>query len=124
MESIDVVESRAASLSQLVTEKFGPPGPDLVRQARKLGRRVPKGIRADLALVGEAATLARHPRLSRLHQPQSVAAAAARATAHLETIDEADRRKGAVLSWAGDIVINLLLLFTLFVVVLRWQGFV
>lgn len=124
METIETLESRAGALSQLVTAKFGPKGPDLRRQARKLGRRVPKSVRSDLDLVGQAAHLARHPRLSRLHQPQEVEAAADRATAHLESIDPANRRRGLVLSWVADNVINLMLLAVLFIAILRIRGIV
>jgi hypothetical protein len=124
METIESLEARAAALFALVTEKLGPAGPDLRRQARKLGRRVPGGVRADLALVGAAVAAQRHPKLAWRFDPQEVAAAAARAQAHLDAVDPADRRRAAVLYWAGDNAVNLLLLGALLIVVLRWRGFV
>lgn len=124
MNHVERIEARAAALSELVAEKFGPAGPDLRRQARRLGRRVPRQVRADLALVGEAAALARHPTLSRRVPPEALDAAAARATAHLADVDPADRRRGALLHWLGDNAVNLLILGTLFVAALVWRGFV
>ncbi|MCH2163790.1 MAG: hypothetical protein MK098_03930 [Marinovum sp.] len=118
------IETRAASLAELVREKVGSRGSDLAVLANKAGRRLPKRVRADMVRLAEALQMAHHPKLSRQLDWAELRRAFDRVTEHLETLDPADRRKGARLSWLGNNVFNLIVVFVLLILVLWWRGLV
>lgn len=118
------ITAKCAQASDMVAEKIGPKGPDLARQARKAGRRLPNAIRADLRRLAEAKGLSAHPKLSRQIDPKAVDAAFTRTIEYLKEIDPADRRKGALLSWLGDNAVNLLVVFATTIALLSWRGLI
>ena len=124
MADADDIEAKYAHASELVAQKIGPRGPDLKRQVRKAGRRLPRSVRNDLQVLAHATDLVRHPKLARQVNAETVSIAYNRAKAHLDTIDPKDRRKGIFLTWLGDNAFNLLLVFVFLVVVLRLRGLV
>lgn len=122
MEHTTDISAKAARLSELIADKIGPRGPDLTRQVRRAGRRLPKSVRRDVLRVAEAAPLSEHPKLVRQISADTVQTAFARAHEYLIAIDKADRRKGALLSWLGGNAFNLGIVFVSVIVVLRMRG--
>jgi len=94
----------------------------LSRRLAKAGRRLPTGVRKDIALVAEAEEMARNPRLALRLDTTTIDPAFDRAAAHLRAIDVADRRKGLFLSILGGVAFNILAVIVLLIVVLRWRG--
>ena len=66
----------------------------------------------------------RHPKLARLIKADQIDRAFTHLNEHLETIDPADRRKGAILGMLGGMVFNLILLIGALIAVLHWQGMI
>lgn len=123
MDDAGELRKAVLRLEKLLAARFGVETGPLALRAARVGRRLPRGVRRDLALVGEAAQLAGHPRLGVLHDRAAVMAAAERARARLEAEDVADRRKGLVLGVLAGLAFNLMLLVVGLLWLLRWRGF-
>ncbi|MHA6325238.1 hypothetical protein [Roseivivax sp. CAU 1753] len=113
-----------ARLETLMSDKFGASRGRLDRRVIKAGRLVPKGVRRDLDRVARAQAMAGNPKLARQLDAPAIRAAARRAEDWLASVDVADRRRGAVLGGLGALAFNLIVLFVLALVVLRWRGFI
>ena len=124
MKRSDGIETQAEALRTLLGEKFGLKRGSLARRIAKAGRRLPMGVRNDMAAVAEAEQMAQNPKLAIRLDPRKTHAAYERAAAFLQAIDVKDRRKGAVLSILGSLAFNFLVVVTLLIIVLRWRGFV
>ena len=116
--------AKVARLEKLLARKFGAETGPLAERLRKVGRDLPKSVRRDVQTVIDAAALAGNPRLSLQGDPRKVAEAFDRAVAHLEAVDVKDRRRGRMLTILGAVMFNLLAVFILLVIVLRWRGLV
>ncbi|WP_146188633.1 hypothetical protein [Pseudoprimorskyibacter insulae] len=112
-----------AKLNTLLEKKFGARRGTLERRVRKAGRRLPASVRRDLAEVAKTAKLAENPKLARQIDPAKMTAAYDRALKHLNAIDVADRRKGAILGALGVTSFNLIVVFAVLIVLLIWRGF-
>lgn len=115
-------DSRA--LAKLLQARLGSRGETLAQQIRRAGRRLPAEIRRTGAEIVGAETVMAHPRLARLVHPARLEAAFESLSAHLKTVDPADRRRHALLSALAVVVFNLLLLGLGLAVFLKWQGLV
>lgn len=115
---------RVARLEKLLAQKFGLSDGDLSHRAAKAGRRLPRGVRKDIALIAQTAQTAGNPKLAFQMPDKKVARAFERAEAHLVTIDVKDRRKDQLLKTLGALSFNLIVLFILLLVLLRWRGYV
>ena len=82
-------------------DKLGGRGRSLEKRFARAGRLLPKRIRRAGRRITEAQAALHHPKLARLQDPKALNAAFAEITAHLKTIDPADRRKGLVLGHSG-----------------------
>ena len=124
MDRSETVDAQAQGLRELLGSRLGLRHGSLARRVAKAGRRLPAGVRNDIAAVAEAETMAQHPKLNRRLDPKITHAAYERAAAFLRAIDVKDRRKGVILSILGSVAFNILAVITLMIVVLRWRGFV
>lgn len=107
-----------------MAQRLGLKRGSLSRRVAKAGRRLPPGVRHDIAIVAEAEKMARNPRLAMRHDRNAVKSAYDRASTHLKAIDVAERRKGMALSILGSMALNVLAVAFLLIVVLRWRGLV
>ncbi|ETX27169.1 hypothetical protein [Roseivivax isoporae] len=124
MELSADLAARAARIDTLLADRLGARKGRLAMRAVRLGRRLPKGVRADLRRIDAALQIAGHPRLSATLDRAALMAAAGRIEAHLKDIDRRDVRKGRLLGVLAVILANVLILTALLVAVLRWRGFV
>ena len=113
-----------ADIATLMQEKLGIGTGSLARTLRKAGRRLPKRVRVAGRDVVQGADMARHPKLARQVDVARVRKAAREVRLHLNTVDAADRRKGAILSLLSSIAFNLLAVAALWLAVARWQGWI
>lgn len=107
MDPVDA-RSRLSDLSAELAVKYGIGG-SLARQAKKIGRAMPRYERrhlADLARVEAALT---HPKLQRQIDGPAFERAETALQMHLEGVDAADRRKGIALDITTTVMVNLLL---------------
>lgn len=118
------IARKVASLETLLAKKFSATDGTLERRLQKVGRRLPARIRNDIQTVAETAHLTGNLKIANQVDPKQTEAAYERAKAHLEAVDVADRRKGAVLSVLGSVAFNLITVSVILIVVLVWRGFV
>lgn len=123
---IDAKETvaRNAGLKRLLGEKYGVRGRDLAQSVRRTGRRLPKGIRAQAAILIEAERLATIPKLARRIDSAAVKRAERALKMHLEAIDAKDRRRGRMLALAATIAAQVLLISAVFITWLWWRGYI
>ena len=124
MDRNEPIEAQIDSLKDLMAKRLGLRRGSLARRVAKAGRRLPVGVRNDIATLAEAETMAQNPRLAVRLDPTTTHGAYERSAAYLRAIDVKDRRKGVMLSILGSIAFNILLVITLLIVILRWRGFV
>ena len=122
MATPDIQAQAQTILSELET-RLRIKGRSLPHAARKAKHLLPRQVYRDIGAVADAAKVAGHPKLAVTQNSAKALDAAQRVLAHLQAIDPADRRKGAILGWLGGVSFNLIVLFVLLLVVLIWRGF-
>lgn len=123
IDSSDIAP-KIARLEKLMARKFGASSGPFEARVRKVGRRVPSKVRSDLKALSELWRLAQNPKLGRQLDPARFDALYQRVKLHLDAVDAADRRKGAILGALGGLAFNLIALFVVVLAVLLWRGFV
>jgi len=118
------IAAKSLTIRQQLEVKLGVRSRDLSQALRRAGRRLPRQVRAQAAILVAAEKQAGHPKLVRQLDDAAVRTAYANVTAHLRAIDVADARKGRILSIAGVIAFNLLLVVVAFITWLWWHGYV
>lgn len=114
----------AERLANLLEARLGIKGQGLEVKLRRAGRLVPKRIRADAMLVIEAARLEDNPKLARMLDEATIAAAASKVEIWLNSIDPAERRTNRIIGFLSSNALNLMATGTLVIVVLVWRGYV
>lgn len=112
----------AEAVSLMLQQKLGVRGAGLEAKLARAGRRLPRRIRRRVAEIAEAEKREGNPKLARMTDPAALAQAFDEVEAHLNRIDVADRRRGAVLGMLGSVAISLLVVFAALVSYLVWHG--
>ncbi|WP_292290631.1 hypothetical protein [Marivita sp.] len=124
MEHVEMIRTQADQLRTLMAQRLGLKRGSLARRVARAGRRLPSGVRNDIATVAEAEKIASNPKLAVRLDANTIKSSYDRAAVHLRAIDVADRRKGMALSILGSMAFNFLAAMTLLLVVLRWRGLI
>ncbi len=124
MTELAIFHARVAKLEEQMQTKLGTRGGSLQKRLARAGRRLPRRVRRAGQVITQAEAMAGHPKLARLRDDKAVDAAFREVSAHLQTIDPADRRKGIILGILGSVVFNLILLVVAVLFVMRWQGLI
>ena len=98
-------------LRSLLAQRLHLRAPTLSGQVAKVGRRVPRRIRRDLAVVARAEGMAQNPKLARQIDARQVAQAARNAAHHLETVDPTALRIDRVLRATLKVALLMLAVF-------------
>ncbi len=120
MESAETIAARATRMQQGLERAFGVRAKTLDKALKRTGRRLPRRLRAEAARIVDAQGYGGHPRLMRQVDVAALDHAEARVLDYLNSIDRADRRKGRLLSLAGIVVFNMLIVVTAFIVWMWW----
>ena len=120
----DEISARSQEICTLFADKLSLSRGTLDQRLRRAGRRLPARIREQARTITEAEALATNPKLARRVDPDKLDRAFAEVRRHLQDIDPADRRRGAVLGVLGGLAFNLLLFAVLALAGLRWQGLI
>ena len=115
-------DTPATRASALLEERLGLRGPDLERQLRKAGRRLPRRIRRDGETIVMAERFAAHPKMARRIDLDALARAEGRLTEHLEAIDPREARITRLINLGALIAAQILLIGIAVVAVLAWRG--
>ena len=118
------IARKVDTVQELLSVKFGIKRAPLEKMLARAGRRIPKRMQARTRTLIKAQHLAGHPKLAHQIDGQQIAQAYADVTAHLKSIDVADRRKSRILGLAGVVVFNLLFVIVAFVVWMWWRGYI
>ncbi len=116
-------EQEVAALSAQLRAKLSVRGKSLSTRLARAGRRLPAPVQQAGAVITQAQPWVHHPKMWRLVSGAEVEAAFAKIRAHLGTIDPVERRKGALLGLAADLVFKLLVIAAALIGVLVWRGF-
>lgn len=122
-ESGDIT-TLADDLEQRLGDKLGLRRGPLPVRLRKAGRRLPRAVRRDAEMIGQAGALAVHPKLRKRVDRAAVVAAHRRVSEHLDSVDPGQRRVNFLLGILAGLVANLLLLAALTAIVLKWRGLI
>jgi len=102
-------DQRVETLRTALAERLRVRGPDLERQIRRAGRRLPRRQRRAAQTLLGAQDWMSHPRLARLLDRRAVDAAFDEMHRHLDRVDPVEDRRTALLRIAGGIVLNLII---------------
>ena len=116
------IDTRSERLREALETALGVKARTFDAALRKAGRRLPKRVRQQGAVVARAQAIDGHPKLRRTIDLDAVTRAEAEVLAYLKTVDRADLRRGRLLGLAGVIVFNLLVIVALFVGWMVWSG--
>lgn len=117
------LQARADHLAQMIEEKLGVGGKGLEAKLARAGRRLPRHVRREAALLAEALGQRDHPRLSRRIDLLRLERAFTVCERYLKTVDPWARRRGLALDWLAVNALNLLIIGVLVVSALLWRGF-
>jgi hypothetical protein len=120
----DEISARSEEICTLFADKLSLSRGTLDQRLRRAGRRLPARIREQARIITEAEALATNPKLARRVDPDKLDRAFAEVRRHLQDINPADRRRGAVLGVLGGLAFNLLLFAVLALAGVRWQGLI
>ena len=124
MKEAAQLEQKIAEVQELLHTKFGVKPRPLPRMLKRVGRQLPRRMRAHGQLLARAQPLAAHPKLARQVDWPAVEAAHRALVAHLEAIDVAARRKERLLNLGALLAFYVVVVVTAFVWWLWWAGHV
>ncbi len=118
------LETRAAHLAQLMEERLSLRGRGFANKLARAGRRLPRRLRREGAVIAEALAVQAHPKLARRLDQARFQRAADQLERYLRGIDPAERRKGLFLNWLAGVAFSLLLVLVILIAVLRARGLI
>jgi hypothetical protein len=116
--------AKSHKLRALMKQKLNVSGHNLHQSLRRAGRRLPRGVRKRGAALTRAEMLAHNPKTARQLNAEEVERDCEVVRNYLTALDVSEMRKSRLLSVAGAVVANLLLVAVLFAVWLWWRGYV
>ncbi|MEH6644652.1 hypothetical protein [Sulfitobacter sp.] len=116
--------AKSRKLRGLMQQKLDVRGRDLRQSFRRAGRQLPRAVRKRGAELMRAEMQAHNPKTARQLDAEAIERAYEVVRAHLEAVDVGERRKARILSLAGAIVANIIVVAVLFVIWLWWRGYV
>lgn len=123
MEAKDIAR-KVGVVQELLRLKFGIKHAPLQKMSARAGRRIPKRVQTKVKMLIVAQEQSGHPKLARLLDEVALAQAFDEVITHLKGVDISDRRRGKMLSLAGNLAFNLLFVVAAFIVWLWWRGYV
>jgi hypothetical protein len=111
-------------LTALLREKLGVRADTLPVALRRAGRKLPRRLRQDGALLLAAIERSRNPRLARVTDGDGPERAAKRIEAYLSGLDPATARARARAYLFADLAFRLAVVIALVIGVLAWRGYV
>lgn len=116
MTQADLLITRATALQQQLSDVHGLKGRNLA-QALARGRRVvPKALRQGGLQIAQGVAMVGHPKLERMIDFDALAKHAEALSAHLDSVDVADIRRGRLLALAGRIAFYVIVVATCFMI--------
>ncbi len=111
-----------AEIAVLLEEKLGAKKGSLARRAHKARRRLPKEVRAAIAVLVEADEKSQDPRIAMQVDPLTVTNAFTKTRDYLSRIDPKEERITRQYRFAALVMSQVIVVFVVFVVVMRQTG--
>ncbi len=118
------IQQMADRVSALLEQRLKVTGPTLEVRIKRTGSKLPRKIRDAAEALVQATQMADNPKLLMQIDYEAVAVAYDLCVRHLNSVNQAERRRGMLLDAAARIAFALLAVAVLVVVVLYWRGFV
>ena len=116
------LEEMADGVARMMGRKLGLRGRDLTAKLRRSRRVLPGHVRAEAALLADAARRARDPRTMAQVDLGRASHAYAQCMAWLRVVNPRERRWHRLLDWAAGLAFQLLLLASLITALILWRG--
>lgn len=118
------LDDRLDKIAALMEERLGIRGDGFEAKFARAGRRLPRRLRREGALLVEARRLAAHPKLARRVDARRLRKAVRVFERYLGRVDGRQRRVTRLINWLAGNAFNILLVAALTVAVLAWRGLV
>ena len=118
------LDARIDNLAILMEERLGIRGDGFEEKFARAGRRLPRRLRHEGAVLVEARKFAAHPKLGRRVDERRLRKAVRALERHLERIDGTQRRITLTINWLAGNAFNVLVVFALTLAVLAWRGLI
>ncbi|MEP4198577.1 MAG: hypothetical protein ABJL99_23390 [Aliishimia sp.] len=122
MTEVDDLLTRADALRQQLQDVYGVKGRDLSQALHKTRRNLPKTMRQAGVQIVQAQVMVGHPKLERMLAFEALREQHEILSAHLDQIDVVDIRRGKLLSLAGTVAFNVIIVVLCFVIWMVWAG--
>ena len=122
IEEKDITVKTEAIVEEL-RRAFGIRTKSLTKALRKAGRRLPTHLQKKAGSIVQAQNFGGNPKLMRMVDSAEISNAYDEIMSYLEQIDPKQRRVTMTLDILAELVLKLIIVGTLVVVVLRWQGY-
>lgn len=117
-------QQMADSLAQQMGRKLGLRGRDLTAKLRRSRRVLPGHVRAEAAIVADAARRSGDPRVMAQVDLGRASRAYGQCMAWLATVNPRQRRWHGMLDWAAGLAFQLLLLAAALIALLHWRAII
>jgi hypothetical protein len=117
------IQQMADRVAQLMDERLGIGGGDLLEALRKGGRLLPRRVRESVALLADSAAKAKNPKLLGQIDMGAVSDAYDACLRHLTSIEPGSRRRETVSGMIRFVGGGIVLLVVAIIAVLFWRGF-
>lgn len=121
---MDSVQDMATEVADLMKANLRIRGKDLTAKLRHTGRLLPKRIKREATYLAETVALAENPKLQRMIDYDKANSAHKTCIEFLNSVDLADRRKGALLGILSSFAMAFIVVAVLVISVLVWRGFI
>ena len=117
------IRQMAQRIADLMEKRLGVRGADLAAKLRRGARQLPRKLRAEAALLAEAAELSSNPKIALQLDEARLAQAYDALSRHLSPMGRGARRREMLRDMITSAVLSLFLAAGLFLAILIWRGF-
>jgi len=121
---VDSVQDMATEVADLMKANLRIRGKDLAAKLRHTGRLMPKRVKREATFLAETVALAQNPKLQKMVDYGKADSAHKICVTFLNSVDLADRRKGAFLGILSSFALAFIVVAVLVVSVLVWRGYI
>lgn len=117
-----VIDAAEAEIDAMVSKKFSFRKGSLLAKLRRAGRRLPKGVAADVAYLESARRRTAHPRRRGQVDRKRVDAIVSNQRKAFDRVDVARDKSRERINWLGVLVLNLMMFGVVYFALLKWLG--
>lgn len=120
--SNEVIETAKAEIDAMVSDKFNTKKGSLAQKLRRAGRRLPRGVAADVAYLEETQKRIAHPRRRGQVDRKRINTIVQNQRKAFDRVDVARDKSRERINWLGVLVMNLVMFGVVYYALLKWLG--